>query len=203
MKARKLRILDFDIEARPIAWYGGDFVTKQPTTIAFKFIGEGRRPEVLAIGESDRSSRVLEEETLMLEHFREVYDAADMVTGHFIRGFDLSVLQGAYIRLGLEPLGQKLAEDTKQDLIKASGISKSMENLSAMFEARCQKYGMDTAKWADANMLLPHGIAKAKARVTTDVREHIELRSIMVERGLLSPAKLWLPGGGADGGYAP
>lgn len=203
MKRQKLRVLDFDIEARPIAWYGGDFVTKQPTTISARFIGEGRRPEVRAIGESDRSSRVLDEEREMLDWFRGLYEAADMVTGHYIRGFDLPVLNGAYIRLGLEPLGQKLAEDTKQDLLKAQGISKSMENLSAMFRAKCQKYGMDTAKWADANMLLPQGIQKAKERVTTDVREHIELRTIMVERGLLSPAKLWLPGGASDGSYSP
>jgi DNA polymerase elongation subunit (family B) len=203
VKRRKLRVLDFDIECRPIAWYGGDFVTKQPTTIAWKYAGEGRRPTVTAIGESDRMSLVLEEEAEMLEAFRVAFDDADMVTGHYIRGFDLPVLQGAYIRLGLKPLGAKLAEDTKQDLLKAQGMSKSMENLSAMFKAKCQKYGMDTAKWADANMLLPEGIKKAKARVTTDVREHLELRAIMAERGLLSPAKLWLPGGASDGSYSP
>ena len=32
------RILDFDVECRPIAWYGGDWVTKQPTAIAWKFL---------------------------------------------------------------------------------------------------------------------------------------------------------------------
>lgn len=36
----RARILDFDVECRPIAWYGGDWVTKQPTAIAWKFVGE-------------------------------------------------------------------------------------------------------------------------------------------------------------------
>jgi DNA polymerase elongation subunit (family B) len=196
-------VLDFDIECRPIAWYGGDWVTKQPTAIGWKVIGDRSKPNVAWIGESDRMSRVLDEERAMIEAFREAYDAADMVTGHYIRGFDLPVLNGACARLGLPLLGQKLAEDTKGDLPKLQGVSKSMENLSAMFDAKVQKYGMDTAKWADANMLLPDGIELAKKRVTTDVREHIELRAILIERGLLSPARLWIPTGGKDGGYNP
>lgn len=200
---RALKILDFDIECRPIAWYGGDYVTKQPTAIAWKFVGTRGKPTVKFIGESDRSSMVLSEETVMLEAFREVYDAADMVTGHYIRGFDLPVIAGAMMRLGLAPLGPKLAEDTKNDLAKAQGISKSMENLSAMFNAKVKKYGMDTAKWADANMLLPHGIEQAKARVVTDVVEHLELRDILVNRGLLSPAKVWQPEGGKSKDYQP
>lgn len=199
----RLRILDFDIECRPIAFYGGDFVTKQPTAIAWKFVGERGRPKVAVIGESDRSSLVLQEEAAMLEAFREAYDAADMVTGHYIRGFDLPVLAGAYMRLGLDPLGPIMAQDTKSDLIKAQGLSKSMENLSAMFDTQTQKYGMDTAKWAAANMLLPHGIALAKKRVVTDVIEHIELREELLQRGLLRPPKAWRPEGAKSEGYAP
>lgn len=200
--SRRLKILDFDIECRPIAWYGGDWVTKQPTAIAWKFVGSRYRPDVAVIGESDRNSLVLEEEITMLELFREAYLEADMVTGHYIRGFDLPVIAGAMLRLELEPLGQKLAEDTKEDLPKVQGISKSMENLSAMFNAKVQKYGMDTAKWAEANMLLPQGIEKARKRVTTDVREHLELRSKLIELGALSPAKVWRPDKRA-GGYTP
>lgn len=203
MSERKFTVLDFDCECRPLAWFGGDFVTKQPTAIAWKVIGSRGRPSVAVIGESDRSSRVLEEEAVMLESFRAAYDAADMVTGHFIVGFDLPLVNGAMIRLGLPPLQPKLAEDTKLDLHRAQGISKSMENLSAMFEAKTQKYGMDTAKWARANMLLPDGIELAKRRVTTDVIEHIELRNTLVERGLLRAPRRWSPEGGTTSKYAP
>lgn len=200
---RRLKILDFDIECRPIAWYGGDFVTKQPTAIGWKFIGSRRRPTVAAIGESDRSSLVLEEERSMIEAFREAFNEADIVTGHYIRGFDLPTLNGACMRLELPLFGQKLTEDTKLDLVRASGLSKSMENLSAMFEARHQKFPMNTAMWAKGNMLLPEGIELTKKRVVYDVREHIELREKLIDAGLLRPPRMWRPDSAKDGGYVP
>lgn len=199
---RKQRILDFDVETRPIAWYGGDFVTKQPTAIAWKFIGERKALEVAVIGESDRSSKVLDEELEMLSRFLEAYREADILTGHYLRGFDMPVLQGALIRLGMGTLEQKLTQDTKLDFAKASGLSKSMENLGAMYELKHPKVPMDTAAWAAANMLLPEGIAKTRKRVVGDVREHIELRERMLEQGVLGTPRLWVPGSsGKNGGY--
>ena len=197
---RKMRVLDFDIECRPIAWYGGDFVTKQPTAIAWKVIGSSRL-KVAVIGESDRSSLVLEEEMAMIEAFRKAYDDADMVTGHYIRGFDLPVLNGACIRLGLPMLGEKLTQDTKLDFAKRSGMSTSQENLGAMFELAHPKVGMNTALWARGNMLLPDGIVTTKKRVKGDVRQHIELREKMLEAGVLAQPRNWLPGGLGVGNY--
>lgn len=190
---RKLKILSFDLEARPLAWYGGDFVTKQPTAIAWKWVGSRTRPEVEVIGKSGRSANVLDEETDMIEVFREAYDEADVVIGHFVRDFDLKVLDGACMRLGLPVLGEKLTCCTKNDLHATSGISKSMENLSAMLEAKHQKFPMNTALWAKANMLLPEGIELAKKRVVHDVQEHVELFETMRDRGLLGPFVLWTP----------
>ena len=198
---RKLRTLDFDLECRPMAWYGGDFVTKQPTVIAWKFIGERGPVQVAWIGESDRSSMVPYEEREMIEAFLEAYDRAELVTGHFIRGFDLPVINGARIRLGGGPIDKKLSSDTKLDLTKASGMSKSMENLSAMFEAKHQKYSMNTTKWFEANSLLPEGIELAKKRCVEDVKEHIELRERLLEIGALRPPIVWSPEGAGVGGY--
>lgn len=200
----RLRVLDFDVECRPLAWYGGDWVTKQPTAIAWCFIGKGesRIPTLAFIGGSDRSSRVLDEERTMLEAFRAAYDEADVVTGHFIRGFDLPLLNGAYERLGLPTLGPKWAQDTKGDYIKAGGISKSMENLGAMYELKHPKVQMNTALWGKANMLLPEGIEATKKRVVGDVREHVELRAEMLRRGVLGSGKAW-SGGARVESYAP
>lgn len=200
---RRVRILDFDCECRPIAWYGGDWVTKQPTAIAWKFIGERGGLQVAVIGESDRSSLVLDEERAMLARFCEAYDEADIVTGHYIRGFDLPLLNGALIRLGMPLLGPKMTQDTKSDLVRGQGISKSQENLGAMFELKHPKVGMNTTRWADGNMLLPHGIEATRKRVVGDVRQHIELRRTMLERGLLVPASPWSPGGGSTESYRP
>jgi hypothetical protein len=89
-----------------------------------------------------------------------------------------------------------MAQDTKSDLVRGQGISKSQENLGAMFELAHPKVGMNTSKWAAGNMLLPHGIAETKKRVVGDVRQHVELRATMIERGVLGPAKVW--SGAAD-----
>lgn len=196
-----MRVLDFDLECRPIAWYSADWVTKQPTAIAWSWVGPKHPPIVVqAIGASDRSSKVLEEEAEMLEAFRMAYNKADIVTGHFIRGFDLPVLNGACERLGLPVFGSKLTQDTKLDYVTAQGISKSMENLGAMYELKHPKVSMNTASWGAANMLLPHGIEATKKRVVGDVREHIELRAEMLRRGVLGPAKPW---GAAVAEYQP
>lgn len=203
--SRRVLILDFDCECRPIAWYGGDWVTKQPTAIAWQFIG-GRGPlggtRVAAIGESGFSENVLEEEAEMLGLFREAYDAADIVTGHYIRGFDLPLLNGALMRLGLPLLSAKLTQDTKLDLVRGQGISKSQQNLGAMFELEHPKVPMNTALWAEANMLTSAGIAATKKRVIGDVRQHIEMRSVMLERDLLGPVRVW-SGGASPEPYAP
>jgi len=200
-KVWKLRVLDFDSECRPLAWYGGDFVTKQPTAVAWRFVGEKGKTKVRAIGESYNTRNVLKEERDMLEEFRKAYDAADMVTGHFIRGFDLPLLTGALVRLGLPPLGKKLSQDTKLDAFKRTGISMSQENLGAMFELEHPKYPMNTAKWAEANMLLPAGIKLTKIRAVSDVEQHEELRAKMLELGVLSAPRLWSPEGAHVGGY--
>ena len=201
-KGRDLKILDFDCECRPIAWYGGDFVTKQPTAIAWSVVGSGD-VTVRAIGESYDARNVLDEEAAMLYDFCLAYDDADVVTGHYIRGFDLPLLNGALIRLGMPGLGSKLAQDTKTDLVKSGGLSKSQENLGAMFELQHPKVSMNTSKWMAANLLLPEGIELTKERVVGDVVQHMELRERMVTEGLLAPPKTWSAGGGRVEEYTP
>jgi DNA polymerase elongation subunit (family B) len=197
-------VLDFDCECRPLAWYGGDQVTKQITAIAWRFIGEfDVGTEVAYIGRSDRSSRVIDEEIEMLEAFREVYEDADVVTGHYIRGFDLPLLQGSMMRLGLPLLGPKLAQDTKNDLVAAQGISKSQENLGAMYELEHPKIGMNTSLWAKGNMLLPEGIEATVKRVMGDVDQHIELRREMLYHGHLGAPRLYTGHDGTEPGYTP
>jgi hypothetical protein len=199
--SRKVRVLDFDMECRPLAWYGGEWVTKQPTVIAWAWCDKPKVISVAAIGESDRSSRVLEEEETMIEEFRLSFDEAEMVTGHFIRGFDLTLLNGACLRLGIPGISSKLSQDTKLDLVRSSGLSKSMANLSAMLEAKHQKLEMNTAKWARANMLLPDGIKMAKERCVADVREHMEMREIMLANNMLRPPIVWDPEPSGQGNY--
>jgi DNA polymerase elongation subunit (family B) len=202
---RDARVLDFDCECRPMAWYGGDFVTKQPTAISWKWLNARKteKPMVEWIGRSHEPDNLDAEETQMIEIFRQFYDEADIVTGHFIRGFDLTLLDGACVRLGLPLLGEKLTSDTKMDFAKAHGISKSQENLGATFELDHPKIPMNTAKWFESNKLTTLGIAYTLERVVGDVVQHIELRNTMLERGLLAGPKIWSPRSSGLGQYTP
>lgn len=198
------RILDFDIEVRPMAFYGGDFTTGQPTAIAWKFIGEpGKTPHVRVIGESFDTRRVFEEEIAMLEEFRAWYDEADVVTGHYIRGFDLPVINARMMRHGLPLLSEKMAQDTKGDLARGQKMSKSQENLGAMFELNHPKIPMNTTLWELGNALVPEGIEATRKRVIGDVKQHIELRATMLERGYLGSPRLWTPKGNGGSKYTP
>lgn len=190
----RARILDFDIEARPLSWYAGDMTSREVTAIGCKFIGE-RTNHCWLLGED-----TLEE---MLEGFRELYDQADIVTGHYIRGYDLPNLNGAYIELGLPTLGPKLSHDTKQDLIKWQGGSKSQENIAAMLGLTAPKVLMTQADWREANRLTPKGLSLTKKRVLGDVRQHIEMRSKLIDLGLLRPPRVWTSEGGSTEKYTP
>lgn len=196
-----LRILDFDVECRPLSWYGGDWVTKEVTAIAWGWVSVKDPARVTGpvacrlLGDVDM--------TTMLGEFREAYERADVVTGHFIRGFDLPVLNGAALELGLAPLGPKLVQDTKVDLVRFSGLSKSQENLGALLGLRHPKVDMNQATWREANRLTPEGIERTRKRVVGDVRQHVEMRAALLERGMLGPPRSWSAGGASPERYHP
>jgi len=190
-----LRTLDLDVEARPLSWYGGDWVTKEITAIACQWL-DRTRAECWVLTREPGSMRE------MLVAIRERYEIADMVTGHFIRGYDLPLLNAMMIDNGLPALGRKLTHDTKLDLMRMQGISKSQENLAALLGLQHQKVQMNQAKWREANRLTPEGIALTRKRVIGDVKQHIEMRARLLELGMLGPPKLWIPGaGGKLAGY--
>ena len=193
------RVLDFDIEARPLGWYGGDWVHKEATVIAWAWYDD---PEDTL--ESAHLTKRQGSARTMLRRFQAVYNEADIVTGHYIRGFDLPTLNAMYAENGLPPLEPKLASDTKLDLVRLSGISKSQENLGSWLGIDPPKIGMSMEDWRRANRLEPDGIALATERAEGDVLQHVEMRAALLERGLLGPPKVWTPGSGRkSGGYTP
>jgi hypothetical protein len=193
-------VLTFDIEARPMAWYGGDFVTKQITAIAWAW-GDGRVPgpegapyEVFCWTLQHNGMEA------MLAQFRQAYEVADLVTGHYIRGFDLPLVQSWLSIEDLPLLGQKLSSDTKNDLLKFHGVSKSMENLASQLGCEHEKFSMTTTDWLKANALEPEATKKLVQRVTSDVVLHMEMRQLMILKGMLKPPSVWKPSA-AQGGY--
>jgi len=98
----------------------------------------------------------------MLLRFLKLYNAADVVTGHYIRGHDLPILSGALMEHGFGALPQKLVSDTKTDLKKRSDISTSQESLSDMLGVTAPKYHMTQRRWRAANRLTTKGLAETK-----------------------------------------
>ena len=179
----RLRILDFDIENRPLAYLGQDFTTGEITAIAAMFHGEPTSMRVWLLGRDAPID--------MLEGFRSMYDAADLVTGHFIRGYDLPVINGAMVEYSLPSLGDKVTVDTKIDLVKHKYLSASQENLCQALGIRASKFHMTNAMWREANRLTPAGLALTEKRATYDVKQHIQLYRRLVELGHLGPPREW------------
>jgi hypothetical protein len=218
-----LRILDFDTENRPLAYLGGDFTTGEITAIAWQFIGEPRTFDFALLGFSCQHEQLIERgsrvgvaryETCgqyhngesyedMLARFVQAYDEADMVTGHFIRGYDLPVINGALLEMGRAPLSDKLVHDTKQDLVTRKYLSASQENLAETLGVRASKVKMNNAKWRGANRLSPEGLELTRKRVVGDIRQHIQLRARLMEIGALRPPRMWSGKATASVRYSP
>lgn len=179
------RILDFDIENRPLGYLGEGFTTAEITAIAACFHGEPKTMACWLLGR--------DEPVAMLEGFRKMYDAADMVTGHYIRNHDLPIINAAMMEYDLPCLGDKLTSDTKNDLVRRKDLSASQENLAGMFKLPIGKAHMSNNDWRKANRLSLDGLALTRARATGDVKQHIQLYRKLVERNLLKPPRVWRP----------
>lgn len=183
--ARKLKVLDFDIENRPLSyWYDGQ------TTAEITAIAAGYTPDAIDCWTLGPHGGGYED---MLRSFLKAYNEADMVTGHFIRKHDLPIINGALLELGWAPLASKLTSDTKLDLVKRKDLAVSQEALAAMLGLPEPKRHMTQGDWREANRLTPVGIAKTKERVIGDVVQHMELRRRLLEIGALHPPKVWKP----------
>ena len=183
--AGKLKILDFDIENRPLTYMGGDFTSAEVTSIAAGFMGS-REVAFWAIDLDGGTED-------MLTGFKKLYDEADMVTGHYIRKHDLPIVNGAYLEAGLETLGAKLSSDTCLDLVKRKDLSRSQEALAGMFGLSQPKVGMSQTAWRAANRLSPEGLEGTRKRCVGDVRQHKQLREHLVKIGALKSPRTWHP----------
>jgi hypothetical protein len=179
------RVLDFDIENRPLSyWYDGA-TTAEITAIAACWVGEPDRMKVWLLG--------IHKPVAILENFRKLYDQADVVIGHNIRRHDLPIINAGMLEYHLPPLSPKMTADTQWDLVKKKDLSSSLEVLAEMFGLETTKQHMSTFRWREANRLKRAGIADAKSRAVSDVQIHMELYPKLVEGGYLKSPKLWRP----------
>lgn len=187
------RVLDFDIENRPLTYWQPDRPTADITSIASMWAGDHESIEVLLLGE------LTSEE--MLSRFVERYNEADIVTGHYIRRHDLPIINGALYEAGLPLLSDKMSCDTKNDMFTKADIPATQEYLLELLDVKCplgitlEKYHMTQGRWREANRLTAEGLEFTKRRVSTDVHAHVHMREAMLERGWLGRPKMWYSGG--------
>ena len=195
-RVRPYRVLDWDLENRPLNYVGQDFTFSEITAIGWKFIGDKGPPTALCLGDSIPDSLAFEgivTPRAMLLGFLAAYIQADLVTGHNIIKHDLRIISGALLEEGLSPLPPKMVSDTYLHLKKKSGVSGSQENLAKMLNVKTSKVGMTQSDWREANRLTPEGIAKTRKRVVGDVQQHIQLREELLARNWLNPPRQWHP----------
>jgi hypothetical protein len=195
MRVEAARVLDFDSENRALSYLGGDFTTKELTGIAWSF-GDPRHIEVRTLGFGETPVDVLRD-------FLAAYSEADIVTGHYIVGHDLPLINAMLLEYGHAPLSEKLVSDTKNHLLKRSGVSASQKNLAAYLDCPLPKVEMTDADWRESYRLTKTGRKLTEQRVAGDVRQHMWLREKLLELGWLGPAKLWRPGSGGTARYTP
>lgn len=181
-------ILDFDIETRRIGFHSaGRFAPDgcEPVVIAAAF--EGDPVDYAILGTTWRERDVKR----MLRFFREMYEAADIVTGHYIKKFDLPIINGAMLEFGFEPLPAKVVIDTKCDLVDIQGRSKSQENLATLKGLTESKFHMNDEWWRDVARLTRKGLDLAVERVVADVYQHQALRASLA--GWFKSPEEWRP----------
>ena len=182
------RVLDFDIENRPLSYWMADRPTADITAIASCWTDDLGSMEVLLLGEVDSAE--------ILRRFVARYDQADLVTGHYVRKHDLPIINGQLMEWGLPQLNAKMVCDTKLDMYEKADIPATQEYLSEILGVTLGKVHMTQAAWRKANRLTPDGLVETKKRVAGDVLQHMLLRSEMLKRGMLRPPRIWNPAGG-------
>lgn len=188
------RVLDFDIENRPLTYWQPDRPTADITSIASMWVGDHDSIEVLLLGE------VTTEE--MLARFVERYKQADLVTGHYIRRHDLPIINGALYEMGMPLLDSKLSCDTKLDMFTKADIPATQEYLLELLGTTCplglplEKFHMTQGRWREANRLSQVGMDLTRRRVASDVHAHSHMRDDMIRLGYLGTPRMWNSGGG-------
>lgn len=182
---KHLNILDFDIETRPLTYWAPNRPSAEITAIGAGWKHDYNTIDAVLLGVHDP--------VYMLQWFLDLYNEADMVLGHFIRRFDLPMINGALMEYGLPGLTAKMTIDTRMDMRKKGDIPASQEYLGELFNLPNQKVIMSQHKWRKGNRLQKDGIEGARKRVVGDVIENMDLHTYMVEHKLLGSPKLWKP----------
>jgi hypothetical protein len=193
------RLLCFDLENRPLAyWYDGE-TTSEITAFSWKWNDEDRVKTLLLartggfVYSEGGKGGITYPDRMAYELFVTALSKADIVYGHNIRRHDLPMLNAGLLRRELDPLPELLTSDTLSDYPKSKGMSRSLENLASLYGLEGEKLKMTQPMWEKANRLSPDGMELARGRVESDVLLQERLRNKLIELQILGSPKKWRP----------
>ena len=193
-------VLDFDLETIAAGFADPDWVPQKITCAAWSWVGSGKVESRICgpLGIYGKSELRRE----MLEPLLEEIAKADYVTGHNINRFDLPVLNAECMRLGLKPVQAVRTQDTIR-LYRSKGFKKSQDNLGDLFGTADSKLHLNWQNWEDGydeigdnlkDLLDPSGDglwSTIRSRAEIDVMQHIQLREILLDRGIIMDPRMW------------
>lgn len=191
------RILGFDLESRPSAFWGSWGPTAEITAFAWKWTDEPDVHTMLlqANGRFIRGDGKRVSGDRAYQDFVAVLAEAGVVFGHNIRKFDLPMLNSGLMRRSLPVLPALRTTDTLRDFPKKKDMSASLENIAVMLglDDEGGKKHMSIMDWERANKLMPDGMSLAYERVVSDVLLQERVRARLITLGWLKPVREWRP----------
>lgn len=151
------------------SWVGEDDVSVEALAIADLYNPEARRRFLLPL--------------------LDVLRAADIVCCHNGSRFDLPVINGECMKLGLPTLPPLMVEDTMK--MPKARFKKGQDNVASALGVEAEKLPLHWAAWQAA-----YGepdLATVKERCAGDVRQHKQMREAMRKAGWLKPPRMWRP----------
>lgn len=188
-KTGVLRILDFDIETRAAGYADPEWVPDDVTCYAWSWVGD-EHVECRVSGPAACFGPYRKQRE-WLRPLRDKLCEADIVTGHNILRFDLRVLNGNFMRFGLDSLPPLRVIDTMR-LPRTKGFKKGQDNLGVLLETYLHKLPLNHQEWDQAYR--QPGWPIVKERCAGDVAQHKAILEVMRERGWIRGVPVeWRP----------
>ena len=179
--------MDFDVETIAAGFADPQWVPNRITAIAWSWLHEDDVHTRTILDYTRGLTPFLDAFFLgcgpLLKEFVEVFNQADVVTGHNIGRFDLGVMNAELMRRQLPVLEKKPVIDTIR-LKRSKGFKKGQDVMADVLDVPAEKKAMNWAQWQRA--YATPGWPEVRERVSGDVIQHKLLLGRLLELGYLN-----------------